>query len=391
MKAIMRLALLLGVLVWALPAQAQVSCESNTSSECGGTGTGSVGAGSITATELAADSVTEAKLKAVDAAADEECLTYEATVGDFEWQACGSGTSLPVADTQTIIKGSVDATKLVRFEVDGLTTGTTRVVTVPDADITIAGINLAQTWTAAQQFAAGTAAAPSMAIGASNRGLYDTGSSVGISYGGALAFFANGSYAAVPAGTAFSPDNGGNLWVVRSQKTPDAPTFETTGTSNSIHINETGDWNYDFQNGPCGTSTCTNPTLIIHSAAQSTTEYMALGYGTYGPTFTKAATDTAFDFYSGATRQYSLYSFGIYSYSDAASNLTFGASSDTILTRDIAAYFKTNGGFSFAEVTAPAAPAANGARLYAKDNGAGKTQLCAIFSSGAEQCFATQP
>jgi len=43
------------------------------------------------------------------------------------------------------------------------------------------------------------------------------------------------------------------------------------------------------------------------------------------------------------------------------------------------------------EQTAPAAGAANSARIYAKDNGAGKTQLCAIFSSGAEQCFATQP
>ncbi len=32
----------------------------------------------------------EVHLKAVDTAADEECLTYEATVGDFEWQSCGT-------------------------------------------------------------------------------------------------------------------------------------------------------------------------------------------------------------------------------------------------------------------------------------------------------------
>lgn len=43
------------------------------------------------------------------------------------------------------------------------------------------------------------------------------------------------------------------------------------------------------------------------------------------------------------------------------------------------------------EMAAPTAPAANGARFYAKDNGAGKTQLCVIFNTGAEQCFATQP
>lgn len=43
------------------------------------------------------------------------------------------------------------------------------------------------------------------------------------------------------------------------------------------------------------------------------------------------------------------------------------------------------------EISTPAAPAANGARIYAKDNGAGKTQLCARFNTGAEQCFATEP
>jgi len=52
--------------------------------------------------------------------------------------AGAGGDTLPVVDTTGIAKGSVDATKIVRFEVDGLTTGTTRVLTVPDKDITIA-------------------------------------------------------------------------------------------------------------------------------------------------------------------------------------------------------------------------------------------------------------
>ena len=46
---------------------------------------------------------------------------------------------LPVPDTQTIVEGSADATKLMRFEVDGLTTGTTRVLTLPDKDLTLVG------------------------------------------------------------------------------------------------------------------------------------------------------------------------------------------------------------------------------------------------------------
>ena len=49
--------------------------------------------GGISAGALPNDSVLEADLKAVDAASDEECLTYETTTGDFEWQACGSGGS----------------------------------------------------------------------------------------------------------------------------------------------------------------------------------------------------------------------------------------------------------------------------------------------------------
>lgn len=43
------------------------------------------------------------------------------------------------------------------------------------------------------------------------------------------------------------------------------------------------------------------------------------------------------------------------------------------------------------EQTAPAAPAANGFRIFAQDNGAGKTQLMVIFSSGAAQQIAIQP
>lgn len=43
------------------------------------------------------------------------------------------------------------------------------------------------------------------------------------------------------------------------------------------------------------------------------------------------------------------------------------------------------------EVTEPAAGAANSARLYAKDNGSGKTQLCVRFATGAVAVLATEP
>jgi hypothetical protein len=49
------------------------------------------------------------------------------------------------------------------------------------------------------------------------------------------------------------------------------------------------------------------------------------------------------------------------------------------------------GALELAEMTAPAAGAANTVRIYAVDNGSGKTQLMAIFSSGAAQQLAIQP
>lgn len=74
-------------------------------------------------------------------AANDYVLTYDASATALKKVLISnlpSGSSLPVVDTTAIAKGSVDATKQVRLEVDGLTTGTTRVLTVQDADGTIA-------------------------------------------------------------------------------------------------------------------------------------------------------------------------------------------------------------------------------------------------------------
>lgn len=46
---------------------------------------------------------------------------------------------------------------------------------------------------------------------------------------------------------------------------------------------------------------------------------------------------------------------------------------------------------SFTEMTAPAAPAATKVVLFCRDNGSGKTQLCARFETGAIQQVAIEP
>ena len=108
-------------------------------------------------TTPASDAVTEAMLKAVDAASDEECLTYESTVGDFEWQSCGTG-----------IGGSTGATDDAILIADGVGGAT---LAASAATLTAAGsltIPSGQTMNAA----AGAYNAPSLTIGGSTLGLY---------------------------------------------------------------------------------------------------------------------------------------------------------------------------------------------------------------------------
>jgi hypothetical protein len=73
------------------------------------------------------------------------------------------------------------------------------------------------------------------------------------------------------------------------------------------------------------------------------------------------------------------------------------ASADTGLKRSAAAVVGVTNGSSgggaleLSEMTAPAAPATNNVRIYAEDNGSGKTRLMALFPTGAAQQIAIEP
>lgn len=54
-----------------------------------------------------------------------------------QFHLLGNSFNAPFNDAYPVVEGSADSTKKVRFEADGLTTATTRVVTVPDRDVTI--------------------------------------------------------------------------------------------------------------------------------------------------------------------------------------------------------------------------------------------------------------
>ncbi len=61
-----------------------------------------------------------------------EVFVSDATTPVF--QLIGNGATLPFIDSLPLVHGSADATKKLRFEVDGQTTATTRVITGPDCN-----------------------------------------------------------------------------------------------------------------------------------------------------------------------------------------------------------------------------------------------------------------
>jgi hypothetical protein len=81
----------------------------------------------------------------------------------------------------------------------------------------------------------------------------------------------------------------------------------------------------------------------------------------------------------------------------SGASVTTSTNTDTGFKRSAAAIVgitngSTGGGsLEMQEVTAPAAPAANGVRIYAEDNGGGKTRLMALFATGAAQQIAIEP
>jgi hypothetical protein len=76
------------------------------------------------------------------------CLSVDGS-GVLSWASC---VALPINDSSILLRDDVDPTKQGRFELSGVGAGATRVLTFQNADYTIAGTNIAQTFSATQAF-----------------------------------------------------------------------------------------------------------------------------------------------------------------------------------------------------------------------------------------------
>ena len=92
---------------------------------------------------------------------------------------------------------------------------------------------------------------------------------------------------------------------------------------------------------------------------------------------------------------------GVYGYAnqDNTSSAVYGLSPLGVGIRGhsasgYAGYFEgrvfTNAFYELGEIANPAAPLANRARLFVRDNGAGKTQLCVRFRTGGVHIIKTE-
>ena len=64
---------------------------------------------------------------------DPDPLTVQQGLDDLS--AAATAAALPIVDSTALVQGSADATKQIRLEADSLTSGATRVITMPDNDV----------------------------------------------------------------------------------------------------------------------------------------------------------------------------------------------------------------------------------------------------------------
>lgn len=117
----------------------------------------------------------------------------------------------------------------------------------------------------------------------------------------------------------------------------------------------------------------------------------AAGTGTLRSIYIGTTTGGTIDIRTGGTiNMYSAYTPYVYYKSTGGTiQAAFGPSAANVLR--FTDQYSSGSAAEFLEMTAPAAPSTNGVRIYAEDNGSGKTRLMALFATGAAQQLAIEP
>lgn len=84
-----------------------------------------------------------------------------------------------------------------------------------------------------------------------------------------------------------------NLVKYATENTPDTGALSTGTTSNAWNIVETQDSTSDFNNGSCGSASCTHPQVNVFPNALSTTQYNSIAYFGNAGGFRKTLTESA--------------------------------------------------------------------------------------------------
>jgi hypothetical protein len=134
------------------------------------------------------------------------------------WTQFSSLGGSSFADNAFSVYDNSDSTKIINFELSGLTTSTTRTVTFPDKNITFAGINN-ETFTGQTTFAGGSSTTPGITFtgAGTNTGIYSIAAN-------AMRFVSNGTDALVV---------GGNVNVLANLIAASTATFQAAANFNT--------------------------------------------------------------------------------------------------------------------------------------------------------------
>jgi len=219
----------------------------------------------------------------------------------------------------------------------------------------------------------------SRVLGSDGTSLYFAGGVYGLSYGsGTLVPGSAGTYGTFSAGTIASRGGTGFLLENTALIYPLNSGAMILNTSQSAYV-AIGSSQLNLY-GPSNTTT---DTVLTRDAAG----VVAQRNGTNAQTFRVYGTYTDASNYVRA-------SLGATSTTVTVTAETAGTGADNVpvvITPAGTSQVEVGNGVQFTEMTAPSAPGANKVILFAQDNGAGKTQLMALFPSGAAQQVAIEP